>query len=82
MPAAEYKIKYTKNGCLLISDYIRMSRKAKNLVYHIVCSTKHRRKIIDEEVDRTLKQIFAQCPEIKEQLWKENFGQMAILLQQ
>lgn len=46
-----------------MSDYIRMSHNVTNLVYHIVCPTKYRRKVISEEVDRTLKQI---CLEIEE----------------
>ena len=105
-----------------MSDYIRMSHNVTNLVYHIVCPTKYRRKVISEKVDRTLKQIclgieerydiyfleigadtdhvhflvqtipkysvtqlikiiksitakqiFAQCPEIKEKLWGGEF---------
>ena len=46
-----------------MSDYIRMSHNVTNLVYHIVCPTKYRRKVISEKVDRTLKQI---CLEIEE----------------
>ena len=40
-----------------------MSHNVTNLVYHIVCPTKYRRKVISEKVDRTLKQI---CLEIEE----------------
>lgn len=46
-----------------MSDYIHMSHNVTNLVYHIVCPTKYRRKVICEKVDRTLKEI---CLEIEE----------------
>lgn len=46
-----------------MSDYIHMSHNVTNLVYHIVCPTKYRRKVINEEVDRALKEI---CLEIEE----------------
>ena len=45
-----------------MSEYIHLRHNVSNLVYHIVCPTKYRRVVINEEVDKILKQI---CLEIE-----------------
>jgi REP element-mobilizing transposase RayT len=44
------------------SEYIHRSHNVSILIYHFVCSTKYRRVVIDEEVDKKLKEI---CLEIE-----------------
>ena len=40
-----------------MSEYIYGSHNVSNIVYHLVCPTKYRRVVIDDVVDKALKQI-------------------------
>ena len=40
-----------------MSSYIKKSHNVNYIMYHIVCPIKYRRMVINEEVDRTLKEI-------------------------
>lgn len=51
------------------SEYIHKSHNVSILIYHFVCPTKYRRVVIDEEVDKKLKEI---CLEI-EKRYEINF---------
>ena len=44
------------------SEYLHKSHNVSVLIYHFVCPAKYRRAVIDEEVDRTLKEI---CQELE-----------------
>ena len=44
------------------SEYLHKSHNVSVLIYHFVCPAKYRRVVIDEEVDRTLKEI---CQELE-----------------
>ena len=44
-----------------MSEYIHKSHNVSVLLYHIVCPAKYRRVVIDERVDKTLKEV---CEEI------------------
>ena len=46
-----------------MSSYIHKSHNVTYIMYHIVCPIKYRRMIINEEIDRTLKDI---CLELEE----------------
>lgn len=45
-----------------MSETIRMSNSASNLVYHFVCPAKYRRNVFDVDVDSEIKEI---CREIE-----------------
>ena len=40
-----------------MSEYIHKSHNVSVLLYHIVCPTKYRRIVINEEVDKTMKEV-------------------------
>ncbi len=46
-----------------MSEYIYGSHNVSNIVYHLVCPTKYRRVVIDEDVDRVIKET---CEGIQE----------------
>jgi REP element-mobilizing transposase RayT len=46
-----------------MSEYIHKSHNVSVLLYHIVCPAKYRRVVINEEADKTLKEV---CERISE----------------
>ena len=44
------------------SEYLHKSHNVSVLIYHFVCPAKYRRVVMDEEVDRTLKEV---CQELE-----------------